>query len=190
VIAGVRIFVPTRGWVRVDTVVRLAEIMGASPELPPVLYQVGADIVSGRNGIVRRFLGDANARVLVMNDDDVRPPDDLLDGLALLDDHGIVAFPTPIMQQGNARLALGPRLPDGSYKWAGTGCIAVRRDVLEALGPDPFRYEGGMHFDYGAIGLSTSAGEDLAFCRDARAAGYTIAAAHEHPAQHHVRQWL
>jgi len=181
----VRVFVPTRGQVRVNLIVRLDEIKEANPALPPIRYEVGTDIISGRNGIVHRFLADPLARVLVMIDDDVEPHINLLDGLALLDEHGVVGFPYP--------LHAGPSfkaLPDGGYEWVGTGCIAVHRDVLEALGGCPFRYAGASHHDVGRIGIShTDPSEDVAFCWDARAAGFTVGVAHDLPAHHFIPSW-
>lgn len=50
----------------------------------------------------------------------------------------------------------------------GTGCIAIRRHVIEALGPEPFS------FTYRKNG-SVMAGEDINFSRDVQRAGFRIA---------------
>lgn len=201
-IAGVRIFVPTRGQVCAETAQRLQTIRDATPGLAPVQFHVAPYSVEvARNAVVRRFLADEGATVLVMVDDDVRPHPNFLDGLAALNEFGVLGFATSI-RAGTA--TADAVLADGTVDYVGTGCVAIRRDVLEALGPDPFHTESfitNFHAESGfSAGVDMDAraesgysyqlpGEDMQFCRDARAAGFAVGIDRKLPADHRSWTW-
>ncbi len=113
-----------------------------------------------------------------MVDDDVVPPPGLLEicdwvrpGRSELD---VVGIPYPTWEAGNGMLLTAyDRTVDGwkprglepgmnVVDGVGGGCVAISRRVLEALGSDPFRFDG------------TDTTEDFVFCDDVHAAGFKI----------------
>jgi hypothetical protein len=173
--------VPTRGQIQWQTVTRLEEARDATPGLRPILYQPGnLSVAMTRNRVVRRFL-ETDCTTLVMVDDDVVPP---MDFIGLLDRHvgeyGLVAIPHPMPVPADPGLvALGAFLRvTAGYAGASldlgmnevdavaTGCVAVSREALEALGDAPFRIEHDPSADV------TS--DDFLFCSDLQEAGFRI----------------
>jgi len=139
----------------------------------------GRPVDSNRNRIVRDRPAGAD---LLMIDADTIPPNRLFDmALSGLD---VVVAPVPIWRpdtpDGPTVLNIVP-LPDGQaveigggvYQEigeGGSGVMYVSSRALDAVGPGPFRFE------YGEDGVM-EVGEDHAFCRRARAAGFPVHAA-------------
>lgn len=139
-------------------------------------------ISSNRNKIVKRFL-DTDCDFLLMIDDDVVPlhnPCDLV--AANLD---VVAMPALVRSAGqllnwtayNAHSdgvgysavdldSIDDMLDIVEVAIVGTGCILVRRDVLENV-------KAPFHSEFDDDGIQTY-GTDFAFCRRATKAGYKI----------------
>ena len=155
------------------------------PDAPTVDIVAGYPVDRVRNHICRRFL-ESDAEYLLMIDDDVVPPSTVLDmaghdkdvvaGLcyAYVPSTGyyVVAY-LPKDRDGRRP----PRLPLGTgiegrglveVELAGTACMMVHRRVLEAVEPPYF----AMELDDERLLLRDS--EDFAFCRKARAAGFSV----------------
>src|SRR3990167_5748742 len=106
--ADILLAVPTRGLVDYQTVERLNLIRDNTPGLAPIMFEqgvMGAGEV--RQRIIARFLNSKNARVLVMVDDDVMPPVNLLGIVEHLGVNGqtgsgydVMVAPTPMYRQG------------------------------------------------------------------------------------------
>lgn len=174
--------VPTRGQIQWQTVTRLEEIRDRHPGLRPILYQLGnLSVALTRNRIVRRFLG-TDCDVLVMVDDDIVPPPTMLSQGLILGGFGMVAIPHPMPNPDDpselvltaydyGEDGLAPViLEDGMNKVdaVATGCVAIKREVLVALGPNPFQISN----DPDAATIS----DDFLFCKDVRSAGFMIGA--------------
>ncbi len=179
--AHILLAVPTRGQVAWQTVVRLNDIRDETPGLGAILYEPGnLSVAQTRNQIVRKFM-DTAKDVLVMVDDDIVPPPHLLERcFANMDGHAMVGVPYPLWRQDQGLfLSVFRRGPDGlklaelgdgmnEVDALGTGCVAITREALVALGRNPFRFDNSPEFE------STS--EDFIFCSDLQAAGFTIGA--------------
>jgi hypothetical protein len=173
--------VPTRGQIQWATVTRLQEIRDAHPGLPPILYQPGnLSVAMTRNRIVKKFLAGP-WEWLLMVDDDVVPPVNMLDIVGAADGYGMLAIPHPFPDPSDpGRLVLGalalnddgdltvPLLLEGVHPCdaVATGCVLISREVLDRLGPAPFRI---AHDPDAPI---TS--DDFLFCADVRDAGFKI----------------
>ena len=132
-----------------------------------------------RNTIVNTFL-ESDGDILVMVDDDVVPPLDILDHLLPIPDgYGVVAIPYPALQNTNFAFSVFDETPEGfrPKSWpyqdgwnqadaVGTGCVAIPRVALESLGKSPFRLEDDPRMKV--------IGEDFIFSSDLRKAGYKI----------------
>jgi len=174
--------VPTRGAVSWQTVTRLNEVRDATPGLRPIVFQPGnLSVALTRNRIVQTFLA-TDCETLVMVDDDVVPPPHFLETLdRLLPEFAMAAIPHVMPNPADhSRLMLtacdavpggltGSDLADGAndVDAVATGCVAVSRQALVALGPNPFRIS---HDPDDAVS------DDYLFCRDLKSAGFRICA--------------
>lgn len=174
--------VPTRGQIHWQTVTRLEEIRDASSGLRPILYQEGnLSVALTRNKIVKAFLATA-CDVLVMVDDDTVPPPHMLEALLPhIPEYAMVSIPHPLpVPKSQDVLALsalvlsargelnGADLAPGLNRVdaVATGCVAISREALVSLGPNPFRIENDPD--------ATITSDDYLFCAALRAAGYRI----------------
>jgi len=193
--ADILIAVPTRGLVDYQTVERLNLIRDNEPGLPPIVFEqgvMGAGEV--RQRIIARFLGSKSARVLIMVDDDVMPPVNLLgivEHLEYPNGYDVVVAPTLMYRQG----AIAWNVDDGTGRWrqdtpagvvdaasVGAGCIALRRDALER-----FEEAGVAAFgeDFDEQGHLVES-DDVGFCRRASALGLRIGADFSRLCDHRV----
>lgn len=145
-----------------------------------------AVVSAARNGIVEEFLRlPEEVEYLFMFDDDMVIPVGTVDamtfrqlpflsGLCTRKTYPYTPVPSiaaPVTKTGvqfgeitEEYHTLTSLVPDsGVHEVHGTGgaCLCLRRDLLKALDPPWFKFEGG--------------GEDLYFCRKVRQAGYTVA---------------
>jgi len=157
-------------------------------------YPANKPITFNRNEIVKRFLS-TNADYLLMIDDDIVPPLNILN---------LADFQKPITSGLCFAYQLGMIVPlglirraDGEYHMpdfkgneglmkidsVGTGCIMIRRDVLE----NPWWMENGGWFknEYDKTGYKVE-GNDLAFCRKAQDLGFDIYCHVDYPCSHIV----
>lgn len=173
--------VPTRGTIHWQTVTRLEEIRDAADGMRPILYQEGGlSVALTRNKIVKAFLA-TDCDTLVMVDDDIVPPPHVLEALLPhLPDYAMVSVPHPMPSPKGAELVLSAfaanafghlgvaTLEHGlnEVDAVATGCVAITREALVTLGPNPFRIEHNPDAEI------TS--DDFLFCADLRAIGYRI----------------
>jgi hypothetical protein len=93
----------------------------------------------------------------------------------------MVGVPYPLWQRAPGLFLSVSRLDgNGEMKWLtsfdhglndvdamGTGCVAITREALEALGRNPFRFDNSEE--------NEDKSEDWIFCADLRAAGFKMA---------------
>lgn len=177
----VLVSVPTRGSIHWQTVQSLEALRDDTPGLRSILYQEGnLSVALTRNKIVKRFL-ETDCEVLVMVDDDIVVPPHLMQSIVpRIPEFAMVSIPHPMPAADNSTLVLSAfkanvfghlnlaELEPGlnEVDAVATGCVAISREALEALGPHPFRIEHDPDADI------TS--DDFLFCADLRAAGYRI----------------
>ena len=187
--ADILLAVPTRGLVDYQTVERLNLIRDNTPGLAPIMFEqgvMGAGEV--RQRIIARFLNSKNARVLVMVDDDVMPPVNLLGIVEHLGVNGptgsgydVMVAPTLMYRQG----MIAWNVDDGAGRWrqdtpdgvvdavsVGAGCIALRRDALVRFEDEGVHAFAEGHDDDGRLVES----DDVGFCRSAGEFGLRIGA--------------
>lgn len=183
---GVLVAVPTRGHVWCETAKALE---GSNPQY----VREKLSVANVRNRIVRDFL-QTKAEALVMVDDDVIPPPGFVEKL-LNTPYDIVAAPVPIAKVPAHTLFVnvfdvGPNgeimtvtVPENGHiacDAVGSGCTLYRRNVLaDKRMSQPFNQQ--LDKD-GTILV----GQDLEFCRRARAFGYTIGANFDATCDHYV----
>lgn len=156
-------------------------------------YPLEKPITFNRNKIVQDFLPRKDFDYLMMIDSDIVPPVNILN---LADFNLDIVTPLMFAYQQNTLIPLVLQLmPDGLYSVlpfkgneglvevdsVGTGCIFIKREVLEH--PDmrhPFRNE------YDADGMKKY-GQDLAFTRRAKAAGFKAYCHLDYPCSHWTR---
>jgi len=191
--------VPTRGLVDWNLVNRMLELQERHPAVTYWTQAGRLSVSDCRHRIVTRFLA-TDRRLLIMCDDDVIPR------LALFDRMRESPYPitgaTYLIVRHEFTLPFPAvfRLDVAHHRYApldhvfgragrvpcdavGTGCIAIRREVLETLRKTdeaPF----AMHWDADGV-MRTS--DDLAFCGRARAAGFAIAADYDLHADHVIQ---
>lgn len=186
---SVRIAVPTRGRPHFGTVEQLERITRAAGLPPAKFFPSHLSSADARNQIVRWVMEQTTDDVL-MCDDDVVPPDDIL----RLASHGkdIVAAPVMIMQpqvnlpffniyrtEGDGYMPLDMQYALKGLHRAdavGTGAIFITRRVLHALKPV-------FDFVSDEWGVMTRS-EDLSFCEKAVRAGFEIHADFDVPCEH------
>jgi hypothetical protein len=137
-----------------------------------------------RNLVVKDFLA-TGYDLLLMMDNDMGPPPNLLDMLDRAEDHMDIFVPkfyrSPDLHSWLATSGMHMRVcvesvaPEGlgENEWcelvcAGTGIMFVRRRVFERMGN-----EGWFRFVYDANGKIVTA-EDIGFCQKARKLGFSI----------------
>lgn len=178
---SIEIYVPTRGPTS-DINVNLAKTL-QSLEIPESLqdYTVSVNmrhmqpVDANRNEIVKSFLEKEDAKWLLMIDDDIVPPVDILK-MAEHDKPVVSAVctikkgqvPQPVVlresgdnfEQINIKDAVNTIDDDGllPVDGVGTGCLLIRREVLEEMRPPWFKFE---YNEYGGLKL----GEDLYFSK-------------------------
>jgi hypothetical protein len=174
--------VPTRGTVSWQTITRLNEVRDATPGLRPIVFQPGnLSVALTRNRIVETFLA-SDCETLVMIDDDCVPSPHFLEALdRLVPEYALAAVPHVMPNPADSsRLILTAfdvvaggltpaALDDGvnDVDAVATGCVAVSRQALVALGPNPFRISNDP---------AEPVSDDFLFCADLKAAGFRIAA--------------
>lgn len=197
---SVVIAVPTRGTIDWNVVTRLNAIRDATPGLPPIHYQAGRLAVTDvRNRIVQWFLTDTTAPYLLMVDDDVIPP---MDVLTLADQtKDVIGCPYFIARPPGLQIPVPcvlKRVPDGpSFRFEtfdqpfglsgllevgamGTGCLMIHRRVLTHPSLTiPFRMG---HDAYGRMTIT----EDILFCKRATDVGFHIWADMDRMADHFI----
>lgn len=186
---SLRIAVPTRGRPHFGTVEQLEKIARRAGLPPTKYFPSHLSSADARNQIVR-WVMEQTTDDLLMCDDDVVPPDDILKLAA----HGkdIVAAPVMIMQpQVNLPFFNVYRKHEDGYlpmdmqyslrglhpcDAAGTGVMFVSRRVLHTLKPC-------FDFVSDEWGVMTRS-EDLSFCEKAARAGFKIHADFDVPCEH------
>lgn len=175
------IAVPTRGSVRHETVVRLNELREGHDDLPPIKYVQGAlSVAQTRNKIVAAFM-ESSKQFLLMVDDDVVPPWNVLSLFDQPVEMGVVALPyvmwTPeagphLSVYNDIGEGIQPRGLENGLNMvdvAGTGCMAFSRHVFERMHfPHPFRFS--------RLPSEAAFSEDILFCRDVRSVGMDVMA--------------
>jgi hypothetical protein len=147
-----------------------------------VRYPHNKPITFNRNEIVKSFLA-TNADYLLMIDDDIVPPSTILNLADFQED--IVAATCFAFTKDQIMPVAWNRRADGMYyvptltssdgltkvDTVGTGCIMIKRSVLE----NPWWKEHGGWFknEYDKTGYKEE-GNDLAFCRKATDLGYNV----------------
>lgn len=146
------------------------EIMVSFPSAKP--------ITNNRNMIVQKFLAIKDCDYLMMIDDDIIPPPNILN---LVDFEKDIITPLMFVQQKGTLIPLYLRRnADGIYDAGnylkekglqevdatGTGCIIIKREVLEKL-DHPFRNE------YDRDGIK-KLGNDFNFCKRAKELGFKV----------------
>lgn len=145
---------------------------------------VGAKRVeASRNIIAREFLKSECDYLLMIDEDN--PP--LRNPLELLKEgKDIIVFPTPIMYNKRVMWNIERQDPDKpltgmeKVKSGGTGCILIKRKVLETMWEAPFDTEVDK------FGVTTK-GVDIKFCEDARANGFSVWTHWGYPCEHYKR---
>lgn len=184
--------VPTRGHPGVYTVRAVEALRDRYPGLPPIAWVSSHhSVCDTRNKLVKEFLA-SSCEYLLSLDDDCIPHADIM---GMVDHHvDVVASPMLINRPNDAPVPffnifiLDPAIdahrviphpfaqtglvtrPDLSV---GSGCISIRRRVLEAIRP-------AFEHRWTADGTIQET-EDLNFCRKARAAGFHIYADYDRP---------
>lgn len=183
--------IPTQGWIHHVLAIRLPTLC-RHPDYEVLFVTLNErPIEHARNHLVKIALG-MQAQWLLMVDSDNPPIRNPLDLIAL--DKDIIACPTPmykrILNTANVCWNTGMDTPEGKSRidgvhqgdtceqrdLVGTGCILIRRNVLEAVRPAFMR-------DWDADGLSFVT-SDFTFCRRARAQGFKVWVHFGYPCRH------
>lgn len=189
----VLIVVITRGAVRVETIGALEAVRQANPTLPPPAYvATRMSVFKARNDAVNLFLSSGR-EVLIMLDDDILVPSNILDLMAHLDRYSIVGAVAPIVDplvslipfpdvhiwDKERGLVPAPTLwsERGLVEAAafGFGCVAMHRRVFDAMTFPWFREEYLETLAESDSRPVLVAGEDLNFCWQAQIAGLRVA---------------
>lgn len=192
--ADILIAVPTRGTVDYQTIGRLNLIRDNEPGLSPIMFEQG---VMGAGEVRQRIIGrflDSPKQVLIMVDDDVMPPENLLgivEHLGRPNDYDVVVAPTLIYRRG----VIAWNVDDGAGRWrqdtpegvvdavsVGSGCVALRRRALETFEKAgiPAFLEG--HDEHGRLIES----DDVGFSRRAGELGLLVGADFSRLCDHRV----
>ena len=176
---AVYLAVLNQGSIRAELSVCLQELAKQDKYDLLIAYPSDKPISYNRNKIVQEFLSRKEFDYLMMLDSDIIPPPNILN---LVDYGKDIMTPVLFAYQQNQVLPLAVmrRKEDGFYtpldpsKYTGltevdangTGCMIIRRDVLEKVRA-PFLNE------YDADGMKRT-GLDFAFCRRAKELGYSV----------------
>ncbi len=187
--------IPTRGAIHNQTVSRLERIRAENPSLGPIAYSAGHLSSHETREQVAAYFMQTEKDVLVMLDDDVVPPADILGMVEHLEEFDVVGAAVPMFQPKVAPIPLlmaWNYVPD-QQAWqtlddvwgctgvtecdgVGFGCVAIHRRVFEKLDAPYFPME------YNPAGTIT---DDLAFCRRVRGIGMRVACSFDHYCEHH-----
>jgi len=169
--------IPTQGQMEAATALVVAEI-AARPDVT-LSCGVGSPVDQVRNGLVRTFLENTEFTHLFMMDSDIVPPTKVLDyllecdapmatGIVPIMMHGVV-IANILMADAEGELGFVVDWSNHTEPWevanAGTGCVLIRRDVLEAVQEPWFRHVEG-------IDGTERVGEDIYFGRQASKLGF------------------
>jgi len=150
---------------------------------------------ANRNQIVNDFLRDEDNEWLLMNDNDVVPPPDILQMVDY--DKKIVSATVTIQKEDVPQPVILKQRDDDQYRGMsmeeyheeiqdnglvevdglGTGCLLIHRSVLEEMSPPWFSF---IYADDGTLEL----GEDLYFAEKARQTGHKMFVSSEHTCAH------
>ena len=167
--------VPCVDWMWTDAVQALMTL-----RYPPgtcVALETGTStIASKRNSLVRMLLQKPELKWMLFLDSDMTPPRDIVP--KLLATHRDIVSALCVTRKPPYRPCVGFEDPAGlrttplteyggmdpvkEVHWTGAGCLLVRRGVFETIEP--------LWFEV----MPDGQGEDSAFCRKARAAGFKI----------------
>lgn len=155
-----------------------------------ITYHQKKPITNNRNSIVQKFLAQKEYDFLMMIDDDIIPPPNIM---KLVDfDKDIIVPLMFVMQEGKVLPLYLKQAKDGQLEFhreylekqglvpvdaTGTGCIILSRKILEAM-KHPFRNE------YDSDGIK-KLGNDLSFCLRARKLGFQPYIHLDYVADHH-----
>jgi GT2 family glycosyltransferase len=150
---------------------------------------------ANRNQMVKDFLGDEDNEWLIMCDNDVVPPRDILQMV----DYGekVVSATVTIKKERVPQPVIVKQRDDGQYRQmgmdeyyeeiddeglvevdgVGTGCILIHRSVVEDIEPPWFRF---IYNDDGTLEL----GEDFYFGEKLRQNDYSMYVSSEHVCSH------
>ena len=185
--------IPTRGQLNVNVVARLEQIHAAHPDLRPTLFRAGHLAVdSVRNDIVHAFL-QTDSQALLMLDDDVVPPVDVLRLAELDTDIAAIPYltfrnkvPAPCTYLRTGADSITLRRPVWGETGVvecdamGTGCMLIHRRVLEH--PE---FRPPFMLGVNTLGIVTSS-EDITFCLRARDHGFRIMADYRSGIAEHI----
>lgn len=175
------------GTIRIDLATLLMKLVSNKNYYVKVYFEQGKPIDVLRNKIVKRFnaeniISEVPFDYLMFIDDDIVPPDDILD-MVELDKDIISAVCFSFQYDEPFALILNksdnPFLPEGYIQSdkinkekimecdaVGTGCMLIKREVLEKIeNPFMFRYDEKGNLERG---------EDFSFCEKAKTSGYKI----------------
>jgi hypothetical protein len=133
------------------------------------------------NEIIADFL-NGEAGYLLLMDSDNPPTKNVLDFVDDELDMGVIVFPTPMDRGGDGPIwNVVPPPPEKKelrlIEWGGSGCMLIRRDVLESVrAPFMRRWKADGTVAFGA---------DWCFCHKAREAGFEIWSADHYPCRHY-----
>lgn len=181
-----------QGYIRVDLANNLMVAQTRCSYPVHITWPNLKPIAHNRNQIAKNFL-ETDSTHLIMIDSDVVPPVNIFDLVGLNKD--IIAAPCPqwhendiywvVMDEVEGGFkAIPPERRNGLQKVdaVGTGCIVIKREVLEQVKAPFMRYwnEDGL----AEIGL------DFYFCKKARELGFDVWAHFDFPCRHYTEQNL
>jgi len=182
----VLIAVPHQGNIRVELSKLLSDL--EQREDHEVHYSYSQPVDTNRNKIVNYFLEETEHDTLIMVDSDIIPPDNFTE---ILDYEFDIISPVVFSTREGVPYPVATDLgEDGSYRMhdgefgelidvegVGTGCIAIKREVLEDIDQPVFEFEMNQKGE-----LDTS--EDFNFCKKANNAGYSVKVATKYACGH------
>ncbi len=170
--------IPTRGAIHNQTVSRLERIRAENPSLGPIAYSAGHLSSHETREQVAAYFMQTEKDVLVMLDDDVVPPADILGMVEHLEEFDVVGAAVPMFQPKVAPIPLlmaWNYVPD-QQAWQTLDDVWGCTGVIEKLDAPYFPME------YNPAGTIT---DDLAFCRRVRGIGMRVACSFDHYCEHH-----
>jgi len=185
--------IPHQGELRTELVDKLLAFN--QNEDVDIYFSSKTPVDCNRNHIVNHFMEETDHEYLIMVDDDIVPPGDLLDILeydkpimtpiifSMRD--GIpypvvtVFKPSPDSEDRQLKAYGGDQEELMEVHGAGTGCIIIHREVFETLEQPYFEFKKG---DNGEL----NTGEDMQFSVKAYDAGYNTYVASEYVAGHYT----